>query len=92
MQGDLLFTDDKKNAVVNGEKSIVFTPNTITYAVPTTSVDMYNRIRFDKDRYYISHFIFNKTMKGLQASFGASVNGFETETKTYSLMMQDINK
>ena len=32
LQGDLLFTDDKKNAVVNGEKSIIFTPNTITYA------------------------------------------------------------
>ena len=48
LQGDLLFTDDKKNAVVNGEKSIIFTPNTITYAVPTTSVDMYNRIRAAK--------------------------------------------
>ena len=34
LQGDLLFTDDKKNAVVGNEKSIVFTPNTITYAVP----------------------------------------------------------
>ena len=33
IQGDLLFTsDDKKMANVNGEKSIVFTPNTITYA------------------------------------------------------------
>ena len=48
LQGDLLFTDDKKNAVVGNEKSIVFTPNTITYAVPTTSVDMYNRIRAAK--------------------------------------------
>ena len=35
LQGDLLFTsDDKKTAVVDGKKSIIFTPNTITYAVP----------------------------------------------------------
>ena len=33
LQGDLLFTSsDKKRAKVGGEDSIVFTPNTITYA------------------------------------------------------------
>ena len=38
LQGDLLFTSsDKKGAVVNGEKSIIFTPNTITYMVPEKS-------------------------------------------------------
>ena len=30
LQGDLLFTDDKKRAKVAGKDSIVFTPNTIT--------------------------------------------------------------
>ena len=38
LQGDLLFTNgDKKTAVVDGKKSITFTPNTITYAVPVVS-------------------------------------------------------
>ena len=37
-QGDLLFTrSELKPAVIDGEKMITFTPNTITYAVPTSS-------------------------------------------------------
>ena len=36
-QGDLLFTKgDLKLAAIDGEKMITFTPNTITYAVPTS--------------------------------------------------------
>ena len=35
LQGDLLFTDDKKS-VVDGERSIVFTFNTITYGAILT--------------------------------------------------------
>jgi len=35
LQGDLLFTSgDKSSAKVDGQDSIIFTPNTITYAVP----------------------------------------------------------
>ena len=35
LQGDLLFTSgDKSRAKVDGQDSIVFTPNTISYAVP----------------------------------------------------------
>ena len=34
VQGDLLFTDDKKKEVINGETLITFKPNTITYAIP----------------------------------------------------------
>ena len=37
LQGDLLFTDDKKKEIINGESVISFTPNTITYAVPVDS-------------------------------------------------------
>jgi len=59
IQGDLLFTDDdKKMANVNGEKSIVFTPNTITYAVPVASTSMYDRIRAAKIGIIFSHIIF----------------------------------
>ena len=44
LQGDLLFTsDDKKTAKVAGQQSIIFTPNTITYAVPKVSSDFVRR-------------------------------------------------
>ena len=37
VQGDLLFTDDKYEAVIGGENCIAFQPNTIVYAVPVGS-------------------------------------------------------
>ena len=38
VQGDMLYTrDDLKTATIDGEEYVVFTPNTITYAVPTNS-------------------------------------------------------
>ena len=83
LQGDLLFTDDKKNAVVNGEKSIVFTPNTITYAIPATSVDMYNRIRAAKIGIIFHTSYSGKTMRGLKASFGASVGGLKSNKNIF---------
>ena len=82
MQGDLLFTDDKKNAVVN-ERSIVFTPNTITYAVLTTSADMYDRIRAAKIGIIFHTSYSGKTMKGLKASFGASVSGLKRNKNVF---------
>ena len=83
LQGDLLFTDDKKNAVVGGERSIVFTPNTITYAVPTTSADMYDRIRAAKIGIIFHTSYSGKTMKGLKASFGASVGGLKRNKNVF---------
>ena len=84
LQGDLLFTSgDKKNAVVNGEKSVVFTPNTITYAVPVASTSMYNRIRAAKIGIIFHTSYSGKTMKGLKASFGASVGGLRQNSNVF---------
>jgi len=83
LQGDLLFTDDKKSAVVDGEKSIVFTPNTITYAVPTTSADMYSKIKAAKIGIIFHTSYKGKTMKGLKASFGASVSGLKSNKNVF---------
>ena len=33
-QGDLLFTDDAEEGVIDGKKCIIFTPNKITYCIP----------------------------------------------------------
>ena len=83
LQGDLLFTDDKKSAVVDGERSIVFTPNTITYAVPTTSADMYSKIKAAKIGIIFHTSYKGKTMKGLKASFGASVSGLKNNKNVF---------
>ena len=83
LQGDLLFTDDKKSAVVNGERSIVFTPNTITYAVPVASTSMYSRIRAAKIGIIFHTSYSGKTMKGLKASFGASVSGLRKNSNVF---------
>jgi len=37
LQGDLMFTNDKKMETINGEKLITFRPNTITYATDPKS-------------------------------------------------------
>ena len=84
LQGDLLFTSgDKKNAVVNGEKSVVFTPNTITYAVPVASASMYNRIRAAKIGIIFHTSYSGKTIKGLKASFGAGVGGLRQNSNVF---------
>ena len=84
IQGDLLFTsDDKKMANVNGEKSIVFTPNTITYAVPVASTSMFNRIRSAKIGIIFHTSYRGKTIKTMKASFGASVGGLRQNSNVF---------
>ncbi len=76
-QGDLLFTDDKKYATINGERCITFTPNTITYSIPQSS-SLYAKA----DRAKIG-VVFHTTYTGssvdsLNASFGYDINQLKT--------------
>jgi hypothetical protein len=92
LQGDLLFTSsDKKTAVVDGQKSIIFTPNTITYAVPVVKSGLFGSSLYDNIKKAQIGIIFHtsysgKTMKGLSASFGASVSGLK---KNKSIFFDD---
>ena len=92
LQGDLLFTSsDKKTAVVDDQKSIVFTPNTITYAVPVVKSGFFGSSLYDNIKKAQIGIIFHtsysgKTMKGLSASFGASVSGLK---KNKSIFFDD---
>jgi len=92
LQGDLLFTSsDKKTATVDGQKSIVFTPNTITYAVPVVKSGFFGSSLYDNIKKAQIGIIFHtsysgKTMKGLSASFGASVSGLK---KNKSIFFDD---
>ena len=83
LQGDLLFTSsDKKRAKVGGEDSIIFTPNTITYAVPVVSSgffgfgsSLYKSINKAKIGIIFHTTYTGSTIKSLRASFGANVSG-----------------
>jgi len=88
----LLFTSsDKKTATVDGQKSIIFTPNTITYAVPVVKSGFFGSSLYDNIKKAQIGIIFHtsysgKTMKGLSASFGASVSGLK---KNKSIFFDD---
>jgi hypothetical protein len=69
-QGDLLFTkDDLKTALIDGEKMITFTPNTITYAVPVDS-DIGKKIARARLGIVFHTYYTGKDMKSLTAGFG----------------------
>ena len=71
-QGDLLYTSgDLKGANIDGERMIVFTPNTITYAVPVRS-DMARRILGSKVGVVWHTTYSGKSMADLKAKFGAN--------------------
>ena len=70
LQGDFLFSkSDLKSESIDGEKMITFTPNTITYAVPTNS-NIGKRIRRARMGIVFHTSYSGKTMKSLKAGFG----------------------
>ena len=75
LQGDLLFTrGELKTAKIEGESNIVFTPNTITYAVPV-GTPLASRIA-NANIGIIFHTTYRgKSFSTLSASFGANVRG-----------------
>mgnify|MGYP003129726584 CR=1 FL=1 len=75
LQGDLLFTkSDLKNAVIDGQRMISFTPNTITYAVPEDSKLGKQISRASMGIVFHTSYTGNK-MSDLSANFGYSLTG-----------------
>ena len=68
-QGDLLFTNDIKYQVIDGESMITFTPNTITYAVQASS-SIGRKIRRARMGIVFHTAYHGKDMKSLSAGFG----------------------
>ena len=91
IQGDLLFTSgDKKTATIDGAKSIVFTPNTITYAVPVVSsgflgfgANIYKEINNAKIGIIFHTSYSGSTIASLRASFGASVSSLKKNKNVF---------
>ena len=83
LQGDLLFTsDDKKTAKVAGQQSIIFTPNTITYAVPEAS-DLGKRIDLAKVGIIFHTSYTGETLADMNAQAGADVDGFSNSNDVF---------
>jgi hypothetical protein len=83
-QGDLLYTqDDLKTDDIGGEQSIVFTPNTITYAVATNSL-IARRISSSKIG-IVWHTTYSGTsMDSLSAKFGADAGKLSRTRSVWS--------
>jgi hypothetical protein len=81
VQGDLLFTPGKVNRVeVNDEECYVFTPNTITYAVPVNSL-LGERIANAKlGIIFHTTYTGGDTIDAMTAQFGINISGF-TQTR-----------
>jgi hypothetical protein len=75
LQGDLLFTPgDITTATIDNEEVYIFTPNTITYAVPVAS-DLGKRIAQAKVGIIFHTAYSGPALAEMNASFGAEVTG-----------------
>ena len=86
LQGDLMFiAEDLTTAIIEGQECYIFTPNTITYAVPVDSA-LGDRIAAAKIGIVFHTAYAGSTVADMQASFGASVAGL---TSTNSVWFDD---
>jgi len=82
VQGDLLFTKgDLKTSIIDDEECYIFTPNTITYAVPINST-LGKKIGRARLGIVFHTFYSGKNMKSLTASFG-SMRGFSNSSSVF---------
>ena len=92
-QGDLLYTDDDLSEKdMGGENSIVFTPNTITYAVPVDS-KLAKRISRSKIGVVWHTTYSGSSMASLKAKFGANANNLRKIRSVWSTdaTFQDVS-
>jgi len=83
-QGDLLYThDDLKGSDIDGERVIMFTPNTITYTVPVRS-QMAQKILASKIGVVWHTTYSGNSMSTLKAKFGASVRRLSRTRNVWS--------
>ena len=73
MQGDLMYTSDKKMTTIDGESFITFQPNTIFYAVQTDS-ELGKKIARSKMGIVFHTTYTGSSIEDLSASFGADIS------------------
>lgn len=78
LQGDMMFTKgDIKGETIDGEKMITFTPNTITYAVPSDSRLAQNMQAAQIGVVFHTSYT-GKTMEDMKASFNIDIKNLVT--------------
>ena len=83
-QGDLLYTtEDLSKETMDGEKMLVFTPNTITYAIPDHSI-LADKIKRSKIGVVWHTTYSGKTMADLSAKFGANAKKLNNTRAVWS--------
>ena len=83
LQGDLLFTDDKKIETIGGERMITFQPNTILYAVPEKS-DLGEKINNAKIGIVFHTKYTGTTTASMNASFGVNITNLNNVSDVYA--------
>ena len=77
IQGDLLFTEGtKKVANVGGKRCVIFTPNTITYAIPLDT-KLGQRVNNSKIGIVFHTTYSGTSMEGMSAGFGVDVSPYQ---------------
>lgn len=83
LQGDMLYTTgDLSSQTIDGESMLAFTPNTITYAVPSNS-DLASKINSSQMGIVFHTTYSGDTIENLKASFGADVSGLRKTNKVW---------
>jgi len=83
-QGDLLYTsEDLKGENIDGERMIIFTPNTITYAVDVRS-NIARKILASKIGVVWHTTYSGKSMEDMSAKFGANVKSLNSTRNVWS--------
>ena len=82
LQGDLLFTNDKKVASIGGERMISFQPNTIVYAVPEKS-ELGEQIARAKLGIVFHTEYSGPTTAEMNASFGVNITNLNKSSDVY---------
>jgi hypothetical protein len=90
LQGDFLFTpSDLKKINIDGESMVSFTPNTITYAVPTSSMLAKKILRARMGIVFHTKYI-GKTLDSMTAGFG-TIRGSATNVFLASAGYKDVS-
>ena len=77
LQGDLMFTNDKKKETIQGKRYTTFRPNTITYAAPAGS-DLEKEIEAAKIGIVFHTKYTGNNLSDMRASFNVGDNDFKT--------------
>jgi hypothetical protein len=83
VQGDLLFTDDKKRVTIGGERMITFQPNTIVYAVPENST-LGKQLQRAKIGMVFHTKYTGPTTADMNASFGVNISSYNKDPDVYA--------